>query len=94
MLNIRAVKKDILYDVMLQQMYALNYVWMRLEGLMQQKAPEVYGSEQYYQIYEVYGSEEARRVVKALGFPREEIKDLARFLEYSPWVFREKKSRI
>jgi hypothetical protein len=89
MLNIRAVKKDVLYNVMLQQMYALNYVWMRLEGLMQQKAPEVYGREEYYQIYEAYGSEEARRLVKALGFPREEIKDLARFLRYSHWAIFE-----
>jgi hypothetical protein len=89
MLHIRAVKKDILYDVMLQQMYALNYVWMRLEGLMQQKAPELYGSEEYHQIYEAYGSEEARRLVKALGFPREEIKDLVRFLEHSHWFIFE-----
>jgi len=89
MLNIRAIKRDTLYNVMLQQMYSLNYVWMRFEGLMQQKAPEVYESEQYYQIYEDYGSEEARRLVKALGFPREEIKDLARFLQYSHWAIFE-----
>jgi len=89
MLNIRTMKRDTLHDVMLQQMYALNYVWMRLEGLMQQKAPEVYGSEEYYQIYEAYGSEEARRLVKALGFPREKIEDLARFLGYSHWAIFE-----
>jgi hypothetical protein len=85
MLNIHAIKKDTLYAVMLQQMYSLNYVWLRFEGLVQQKAPEVYGGDQYYQIYEDYGSEEARRLVKALGFPREEIKDLTRFLKYSHW---------
>jgi len=89
MLNIRTIKKDTLHDVMLQQMYALNYVWMRLEGLMQQKAPDVYGSEQYYQLYEDYGSEEARRLVKALGFPKKEIKNLARFLKYSHWAIFE-----
>jgi len=85
MLNIHAIKKDTLYAVMLQQMYSLNYVWLRFEGLVQQKAPEVYGGDQYYQIYEDYGSEEARRLVKALGFPREETKDLAGFLKYSHW---------
>ena len=85
MLNIRALKKDTLYAVMLQQMYSLNYVWLRFEGFIQQKAPELYGGEEYYQIYEDYGSEEARRLVKALGFPREEIKDLTRFLKYSHW---------
>jgi hypothetical protein len=89
MLNIRAVKKDILYDIMLQQMYSLNYVWMRIEGLLQQRAPEVYGSEEYYQLFEDYGSEEARRLIKTLGFPREEIKDLVRFLKYSHWVIFE-----
>lgn len=85
MLNIRAIKKDTLYNVMLQQMYSLNYVWMRIEGFIQQKAPQAYMGEEYYQLYEDYGSEEARRLVKALGFPREEIKDLTRFLKYSHW---------
>jgi hypothetical protein len=89
MLNIRAIKKDILYDVMLQQMYSLNYVWLRYEGFIQQKAPELYGNEEYYHLYEDYGSEEARRLVKALGFPKEEIKDLARFLKYSHWAIFE-----
>jgi len=89
MLSIRAIKKDTLYDVMLQQMYGLNYVWMRMEGLIQHRAPEVYGGEEYYQLFEDYGSEEARRLIKALGFPRREIKDLARFLEYSHWAIFE-----
>jgi hypothetical protein len=89
MLDIRVIKKDTLHDVMLQQMYSLNYVWMRMEGLIQQKAPEVYGSEEYHQLFEDYGSEEARRLVKALGFPREEINDLARFLKYSHWAIFE-----
>ena len=89
MLNIRALKKDTLYNVMLQQMYSLNYVWLMYESYIQQKAPELYGSEQYYQLFEDYGSEEARRLVKALGFPRKEIKDLARFLKYSHWAIFE-----
>jgi Family of unknown function (DUF6125) len=89
MLNIRALKKDTLHAVMLQQMYSLNYVWLRFEYFIRAKAPEVYGSEEYYQLYEDYGSEEARRLVKALGFPREEISDLARFLKYSHWAIFE-----
>ena len=89
MLNIRAIKKDALYNIMLQQMYSLNYVWMRYEGFIQQKAPEVFGSEQYYQLFEDYGLEEARRLVKALGFSREGIKDLAGFLQYSHWAIFE-----
>jgi len=89
MLNIRAIKKDTLYNVMLQQLYSLNYTWVRFEGFIQEKAPEVYGSEEYYQLFEDYGSEEARRLVRALGFPREEIKDLARFLKYSHWAIFE-----
>ena len=89
MLNIRVVKKDTLYNIMLQQMYSLNYVWMRIEGLIQQRAPEVYGGEEYYQLFEDYGSEEARRLLKALGFPREGIRDMARFLRYSHWAIFE-----
>jgi hypothetical protein len=89
MLSIRAVKKDTLYNVMLQQMYSLNYVWMRIEGLIQQRAPEVYRSEEYYQLFEDYGSQEARRLLKALDLPRKEIKDLARFLKYSHWAIFE-----
>ena len=89
MLNIRTIKKDTLYNVMLQQLYSLNYTWVRFEGFIQEKASEVYGSEEYYQLFEDYGSEEARRLVKALGFPREEIKDLIRFLKYSHWAIFE-----
>jgi len=89
MLNIRAIKKDTLHAVMLQQLYALNYMWIRFEYFIREKAPEVYGSEEYYQLFEDYGSEEARRLVKSLGFPREEIKDLARFLKYSHWAIFE-----
>lgn len=89
MLNIRAIKKDTLYNVMLQQMYSLNYVWMRLEGFIQVKAPEAYISGEYHQFMEEYGSEEARRLVKALGFPREKIKDLTGFLQYSHWAIFE-----
>jgi len=89
MLNIRAIKKDALYNVMLQQLYSLNYMWLRFEGFMQEKIPEVYGSEEYYQLFEDYGSEEARRLVKAVAFPREEIMDLTRFLQYSHWAIFE-----
>jgi hypothetical protein len=80
------MRRDTLHTVMLQQLYALNYMWLRFEGFIQQKAPEAYMSDEYYQLYEDYGSEEARRLVKAFGFPREEIKDLARFLKYSHWA--------
>ena len=90
MLSVRAIKKDTLYSVMLQQMYSLNYVWMRMEDLIQQRAPEVYGSDEYYQLFEDYGSEEARRLIKALDPPRKEIRDLARFLKYSHWAIFEK----
>ena len=89
MLDIRVIKKDTLYNIMLQQMYSLNYVWMRIEGLIQQRAPEVYGGDEYYQLFEDYGSEEARRLLKALGFPREGIRDMARFLRYSHWAIFE-----
>jgi hypothetical protein len=89
MLNIRAVKKDTLYNIMLQQMYSLNYVWMRIEGLIQRRSPEVYGSEDYYQLFQDYGSEEARRLLRALDLPTEEIEDLERFLKYSHWAIFE-----
>jgi hypothetical protein len=89
MLNIRAIKKDTLYNVMLQQLYSLNYMWLRFEYFIRVKAPEAYMSEEYYQLGEEYGLQEARRLTKALGFPREEIKDLARFLKFSHWAIFE-----
>jgi len=89
MLNIHAIKKDTLYAVMLQQLYSLNYMWMRFEGFIQVKAPEAYRSEEYYQLMEDYGSEEARQLVKTLGSPREAIKDLPKFLQYSHWAIFE-----
>src|SRR4030042_6725247 len=90
MLNIRTMRRDTLHTVMLQQLYARNYMWLRFEGFIQQKAPEAYMGEEYYQLYEDYGSEEARRLVKAFGFPREEIKDLVKFLKYSHWAVFER----
>ncbi len=89
MLNIRAIKKDTLYAVMLQQMYSLNYMWLMYEGFIQQKAPDLLKSEQYYQLFEDYGSDEARRLVKSLGLPRGEINDLAKYLKYSHWAIFE-----
>ena len=89
MLNIRAIKKDTLYNVMLQQLYSLNYMWMRFEDFIRVQAPEAYGSEEYCQLQEEYGLQEARRLVKALGFPGEEIKDLIKFLKYSHWAIFE-----
>jgi hypothetical protein len=89
MLNIRTIKKDTLYNVMLQQLYSLNYMWFRFEDFIRVKAPEVYKSKEYYQLIEDYGLEEARRLVKALGFPRGKIKDLTRFLKYSHWAIFE-----
>lgn len=89
MLNTRRIKKDTLYNVMLQQLYSLNYMWFRFEGFIRAKVPEAYGSKEYYQLMEEYGLEEARRLVKALGFPREKIEDLAKFLKYSHWAIFE-----
>lgn len=89
MLNIRAFKKDTLYTVMLQQLYSFNYMWLRFEDFIRVKAPEAFGSEEYYQLYEDYGLDEARRLVRALGFPREGIKDLTRFLKHSHWAIFE-----
>jgi len=87
MLNTQAIKRDIIYALMLQQMYSLNHVWLMYEVFVQQKAPELYGNEQYYLLFEDYGLDEARRLVRALGFPREGINDLARYLKYSHWAF-------
>jgi len=89
MLDIRRIKKDTLYAVMLQQMYSLNYMWLRFEAILQEKLPQYYGSEEYYRLVGEYGSEEARRLVKALNMPREQINDLAEYLKYSHWTIFE-----
>jgi len=89
MLNIHAIKKDTLYNVMLQQLYSLNYMWFRFDDFIRVQAPEAYGNEEYYQLQEGYGLQEAGRLVKALGFLGEEIKDLVKFLKYSHWAIFE-----
>jgi len=89
MLDICAIKKDTLYAVMLQQMYSLNYMWLRFEAILQEKLPQYYGSEEYHKLAGEYGSDEAKRLVKALNFPREQIKDLAEYLKYSHWAIFE-----
>jgi hypothetical protein len=89
MLNIRTIKKDTLHAVMLQQLYALNYVWIRFEYFIRDEAPGLYGTEEYYQLFEDYGAEEARRLIRALGLPVGEVKDLVKFLGYSHWAIFE-----
>lgn len=86
MLDTRALKKDTLYDVMRQQLYSLNYMWMRFEIFIATKAPKEYGTEEYYKLYEDYGSHEAARLARALNLPREGIKDLTSFLKHSHWA--------
>jgi len=89
MLNIRTIKKETLYNVMLQQLYSLNIVWFRFEDFIRVQVPEAYESKEYYQLMEEYGLEEARRLVKTLGFSREKIKDLTEFLKFSHWAIFE-----
>jgi len=85
MTDVRGLKKDTLYDVMLQQMYSLNYMWLRLEFFIAAKAPQDYRTDEYYQLYEDYGSYQAGRLARTLGLPREDAKDLASYLRHSHW---------
>jgi len=89
MTDIRGLKKDTLYDVMLQQMYSLNYMWLRFEFFIAAKAPQDYRTDEYYQLYEDYGSYQAGRLARTLGLPREDAKDLARYLRHSHWAIFE-----
>lgn len=89
MLDVSALQKDTLYNVMLQQMYSLNHMWLMLELYIAEKAPQDYGTDEYYQLYKDYGSHEARRLARSLGFPGEAIKDLADYLRHSHWAIFE-----
>jgi len=89
MLDVRALKKDALYNVMLQQMYSLNHMWLMLELYIAEKAPQDYGTDEYYQLYEDYGSHEARRLVRSLGLPAGTIGELADYLRHSHWAIFE-----
>ena len=53
---------------MLQQLYELNYMWIRFEYFVREKAPEAHRGGDCYQLMQGYGSQEARRLVKALAF--------------------------
>jgi len=87
--DIRALKKDVLYSVMLQQMYSLNYMWLMLEMYVAQKAPRDYRTDEYYRLYEDYGAHEARRLVRSLGLPVGTIGHLADYLRHSHWAIFE-----
>ncbi len=89
MLDISALQKDTLHNVMLQQMYSLNHMWLMLELYIAEKAPQDYGTDEYYRLYEDYGSHEARRLVRSLGLPVGTIEDLADYLRHSHWAIFE-----
>lgn len=86
MLDVRALQKDTVYEVMLQQMYSLNHMWLRLELYIAEKAPSDYRTDEYYQLYEDYGSHEAGRLARVLALPGEGIRDLAAYLRHSHWA--------
>lgn len=89
MQDVRALPKDTLYDVMLQQMYSLSHMWLRLEFYIAEKAPRDYRTDEYYRLYENYGSQEARRLARTLRLPRHDIKDLSEYLRHSHWAIFE-----
>ncbi len=89
MLDISQLEKDTLYNVMLQQMYSLNHMWLMLELYVAEKAPRDYGTDEYYQLYEDYGSHEARRLARVLSLPGEDIQNLADYLRHSHWAIFE-----
>ncbi len=86
MLNTREMKKDTLHAVMLQQLYSLNFMWMKLEWFIRTKAPQEFGTDEYYQLHEDYGTCEAGRLAKALSLPVERIDELTTFLKHSHWA--------
>ncbi len=86
MLDIHALEKDTLHDIMLQQLYSFNYIWMRFEIFIAMKDPDEYGSEEYYQLHEDFGAYQARRLARVLGTPGEGIGELTRFLKHSHWA--------
>jgi len=87
--DIRTLDKDTLCGVMLQQMYSLNYMWLRLEFYIAEKAPRDYRTDEYYQLYEDYGSQEAGRLTRTLGLPKQDMKDLSEYLRHSHWAIFE-----
>lgn len=86
MLEVHRLEKAALHDIMLQQLYSFNYMWVRFEMFVAMKAPEQYGTGEYYQLHEDFGAYQARRLARVLGAPGEAIEDLVRFLRQSHWA--------
>ena len=86
MLEIDALSKTAVYDVMKELLYSVNYMYAKLEELLRDKYPEELESEEFYELQKKTGAYEARRLSSILDISVGDVDDLIRLLRYSLWA--------
>jgi hypothetical protein len=85
-LEIEGIKKDTLHNIMMQQLYSLNYTWFQFEELIKSNYPEMLKSNGYYGLCSNFGAYEASRLYKALGLSGTHLDTLVEVLRKSHWA--------
>jgi len=65
MVEIERLSKHIVYDVMRELLYSLNYLLFLFEDWAKTKHPEEFESEDFRRLYGEFGSYQAKRLSKA-----------------------------
>lgn len=77
--------KERVYDVMIELLYSLNYMWFLMEDWVKKNCPEEKALEGMLALADEFGAYEAKRLAKTVEEGSEGIDRLIRFLEHSHW---------
>ena len=89
MVEIERLSKHIVYDVMRELLYSLNYLLFLFEDWVKTKHPEEFESEDFRRLYGEFGSYQAKRLSKALAISGGELDDLIELIKHSHWTIFE-----
>ena len=89
MVEIERLSKHIVYDVMRELLYSLNYLLFLFEDWVKTKHPEDFESEDFRRRYGEFGSYQAKRLSKALAISGGELDDLIELIKHSHWTIFE-----
>ena len=86
MLEIEALEKETVYNVMRELLYSFNYMWLQFEEWIKRRYPEDFEREDLRKIHEEFGSYQAKRLSKALNTSGGGVDALIELAKHSHWA--------
>jgi hypothetical protein len=86
MLEIEALSRETVYNVMKELLYSFNYMWLQFEEWIKRRYPEDSENEDLRKIHEDFGSYQAKRLSKALNTSGGGIDALIELAKHSHWA--------